>query len=360
MRIILSAAASADGCINDNSGRRLVLSSPEDWEQVHRLRAGCDALLVGAGTLRADNPSLVLKDANLRALRRHRGMDEDFIKVAVSGSGNVDPASRFFTEGKGEKIVFTCNRVGRDLHDAATVIRLPEITAEAIENALAERGVGTLMVEGGSSVLTMFLSEGAFDEFRLAVSPVIVGDSTAPRLTAGRMPCISMHLCDTWQAGQMSVSYYRNPARGMWQDYLHLKRAVELGTQSSPSCGAYCVGAVILTSSGEVFEGYTHRSSDFSHAEEEAIDAALAAGADLKGATMYSSMEPCSKRKSRPKSCSQHITDYGFSRVFFAMYEPSLFVQCNGAEMLRKAGIEVHAMEDLARGVVNANSHLKI
>ena len=71
-------------------------------------------------------------------------------------------------------------------------------------------------------------------------------------------------------------------------------------------------------------------------------------------------MEPCSKRKSRPKSCSRHIIDYGFSRVFFVMYEPSLFVDCNAESILRKAGVEVHVMEDLARGVVKANSHLKI
>ena len=359
MRIILSAAVSADGCINDNSGRRLVLSSPQDWEQVHRLRAGCDAILIGAGTLRADNPSLVLKDEKLRAERIRRGVCEDIAKVVVSGSGNVDPHSRFFTEGNGEKILLTCGQASEELRRAATVIRLPEITAEGIEEALSQRGIQTLMVEGGSAVLTMFLSEGVFDEFRLAVSPMIVGQTSAPRLT-GDMPPRRMHLCDTWQAGQMSVAYYRNPERPLWQDYLHLRRAVELGAECVPSSGSYCVGAVIQTCSGQVVEGYTHRSSATSHAEEEAIDAALAAGADLKGATMYSSMEPCSKRKSRPKSCSRHIIDYGFSRVFFVMYEPSLFVDCNAESILRKAGVEVHVMEDFARGVGKANSHLKI
>ena len=350
---------SVDGCINDNSGRRLVLSSEQDWEQVHRLRAGCDAILVGAGTIRADNPSLVIRDEKLRTLRARRGMNEDLIKVAVSGSGDVDFSSRFFTEGAAEKILFTCSPVSEALQSAATVIRLPKITAGAIETHLARRGIRTLMVEGGSAILTMFLTEGVFDEFRLAVSPMIVGDTSAPRLT-GSMPSLSMHLCDTWQAGQMSVMYCRNSRRSLWQDYLHLARAVELGAESRPSGGAYCVGAVVRTAAGEFFEGYTHRSSDTSHAEEEAIEAALAAGADLRGATMYSSMEPCSERKSRPKSCTRHIIDYGFSRVFFALYEPSLFVECDGVRRLREAGIEVHVMEDLACGVIKANSHLKI
>lgn len=359
MRIILSAAVSADGYINDNSGRRLVLSSSQDWEQVHRLRAGCDAILVGAGTLRADNPSLSIKDEGLVSMRLRHGQSADIIKVAVSGSGNVDAKSRFFTSGQGEKILFTVSDVSESLHRVATVIRLPKITAADIERELEKRGVRTLMVEGGSRILTMFLSEDVYDEFRLAISPVFVGDTSAPRLV-GEGRFAPMHQCDIWPAGQMSVIYYRNPRRALWRDYLNLKRAVELGRMCTPSERAYCVGAVVATSSGKIFEGYTHRSSETSHAEEEAISAALDAGADLHGAVMYSSMEPCSVRKSRPVSCSRHIIDSGFSRVFFAMYEPSLFVECNGTHLLREAGIEVCVMEDLARGVKRVNSHLKI
>ncbi len=348
-----------DGCLDDNTSERLRLSSEEDWEQVHRLRSACDAILVGAGTLRADNPSLVIKDGVLLSERRRRGLDRDLIKVAVSGSGDVDPESRFFTEGTAEKILITCSDVSERLRRAATVIRLPRIDAASIERCLSERGVSTLMVEGGSRILTMFVSEGVYDEFRLAMAPVVVGDSTAPHLL-GDMPAASAYLCESWQAGQMTVMYYRNRSRRMWQDYLHLKRAVELGGMCAPSAGSYCVGAVAVTAAGDIFEGYTHRSSESSHAEEEAIDAALRAGADLRGASMYSSMEPCSKRKSRPLSCSAHLIEHGFSRVFFAMYEPSLFVTCDGAGMLRRAGMEVHVLEDLAHGVSRVNGHLKI
>ena len=69
MEVIVSAAVSSDGYLDDCTPRRLVLSCAEDWAEVHRLRAWCDAILVGAETVRRDNPSLVIRDAGLRTWR---------------------------------------------------------------------------------------------------------------------------------------------------------------------------------------------------------------------------------------------------------------------------------------------------
>ena len=94
-------------------------------------------------------------------------------------------------------------------------------------------------------------------------------------------------------------------------------------------------------------------------AEMFSIAKALAAGAELRGAAMYSSMEPCSRRASEPESCTQLIIRHGFARAAFALYEPDCFVCCRGALTLREAGVDVRAYPALANGVWEANAHLK-
>ena len=103
MRVILSAAVTADGYLDDNGPGRLVISTPGDWAAVLRLRAGCDAILVGAETVRRDNPSLSLRDDAERARRAARGLRPDLSKAVVTRSGRLDPSLRFFTEGDADR-----------------------------------------------------------------------------------------------------------------------------------------------------------------------------------------------------------------------------------------------------------------
>lgn len=81
MKVTVSTAVSADGYLDDRSPDRLILSTPEDWAEVHRLRAACDAILVGAETIRRDNPSLLVGDEVLRRERIDRGLSPDPVKV---------------------------------------------------------------------------------------------------------------------------------------------------------------------------------------------------------------------------------------------------------------------------------------
>ena len=186
MAIILSAAVSIDGYIDDSSTQRLKLSSPEDWEAVQRLRATCDAILVGAGTVRKDNPSLVIRDEEVRRWRVEQGMDADIVKVTVTASGDLDPEAAFFREGDGRKIVFaTADADCTALERYAEVIKAEVVTPAFIRDALVERGYWRLMVEGGGEILTMFLHAGVADRLRLAVAPFFVGDPAAPRLVCG-------------------------------------------------------------------------------------------------------------------------------------------------------------------------------
>jgi 5-amino-6-(5-phosphoribosylamino)uracil reductase len=88
--VLLKVAMSIDGCIDDAGPRRRVFSSPEDQSRVDQLRAECDAILVGAKTVRAENPRLLVRSGKLRRKRQQQGLATDVTKVTLTRSGNLD------------------------------------------------------------------------------------------------------------------------------------------------------------------------------------------------------------------------------------------------------------------------------
>ncbi|MFD6104061.1 RibD family protein, partial [Nocardia salmonicida] len=106
MKVLLSVAASLDGYIDDASARRLLLSNTADFDRVDQIRAESDAILIGAQTLRTDNPRLLVNSAERRAARVAAGKPEYPVKVTVTDSGDLDPHLRFWHTG-GDKLVYT-------------------------------------------------------------------------------------------------------------------------------------------------------------------------------------------------------------------------------------------------------------
>lgn len=184
--VLLSVAMSIDGHIDDASPSRLRLSGPEDFDRVDEERASSDAILAGAGTLRADNPTLLVKDRRRRAARVAAGRPEFPVKVTLTATGNLDSRLDFWHRG-GAKLVYTTEagveRLGDRLAGLAEVVALGSGWVElgAVLDDLGARGVGRLLVEGGTAIHTAFLSQGLADELHLAVAPIIVGDARAPR-----------------------------------------------------------------------------------------------------------------------------------------------------------------------------------
>ncbi|WP_216216638.1 RibD family protein [Amycolatopsis aidingensis] len=187
--VLLSVAVSLDGYIDDGSATRLVLSNQEDVERVHQVRAGVDAILVGANTIRADDPRLTVRF----------GVPADPVKVTVTASGRLDPASRFFTTGRAGKLVYTPGSavpaVRERLGGVATVIGAGDpLDPRRVLADLAARKVRRLMVEGGGAMHTMFLTQGLADELQLVCAPFFVGDPDAPRFVhPGRFPQDARH-----------------------------------------------------------------------------------------------------------------------------------------------------------------------
>jgi riboflavin-specific deaminase-like protein len=183
--VLLSCAMSVDGYIDDTTPDRLLLSNAEDFDRVDAVRAECDAILIGASTMRKDNPRLLVNSEERRAGRVARGLPEYPLKVTVTASGDLDPELKFWHHG-GEKAVYCPDDVvpkaTAALGDLATVTGTgPELNLPRMLSDLAERGVGKLMVEGGSTIHTQFLTAGLADEIHLAIAPIFVGQPGAPR-----------------------------------------------------------------------------------------------------------------------------------------------------------------------------------
>lgn len=138
-----------------------------------------------------------------------------------------------------------------------------------------------------------------------------------------------------------------------------MKLAIELSHQCPPSEQAYSVGAVIVDEQGrEMARGYSRESDPHDHAEEAALAKVPSGDPRLRTATLYSTLEPCSTRKSRPRGCAQHILAAGIPRVVIAWREPTLFVDGEGYELLTAAGVIVTELPELAAEARAANAHL--
>ncbi|SHM92532.1 5-amino-6-(5-phosphoribosylamino)uracil reductase [Cryptosporangium aurantiacum] len=190
---MVSAAVSVDGYLDDASPNRLLLSNDADFDRVDEVRAGCDAILVGAETVRRDNPRLLVRSAERRAAREARGAIGSPLRVVLTRSGRLDPAAAVFAPG------------------AETVV----YRGEALDVVLADlvrRGVGRLLVEGGGSVQAQFLTAGLVDELHLVVAPFFVGDPAAPRFagpgTYPNGPDRRMRLVETRPIGDVVLLRY--------------------------------------------------------------------------------------------------------------------------------------------------------
>lgn len=145
-------------------------------------------------------------------------------------------------------------------------------------------------------------------------------------------------------------------------DYRWMREAIELSHRCPPAQGAFSVGAIIVDEHGdEVARGYSRQGDDpHVHAEEAALTQ-LTDNDRLPGGTIYTTLEPCSRRASRPLSCTQHILPSGLTRVVIAWREPALFVDdCQAIETLTASGLTVVEIPELAEAAQAANSHLAL
>ncbi len=376
--LLLSCATSADGYLDDASPRRLILSGPADLDRVDEVRAGCDAILVGAQTVRNDNPRLLIRDPRRSARRTARGLPPHPARVTLTATGDLDPAARFFAPGA-PRLVYCATpalaRARTRLGDSAVLIDAGDpLSLGFMLTDLAERAGPRALVEGGARVLGDFLAAGLADELHLAVAPFFVADPARPAPASAPRPDLPnpiptspffspnnttspMTLAGVSRVGEIALLRYLLGPGG--PDHRFLRWAVELSRLCPPSATAFSVGAVVVGEDGEVLAtGFSREQEDHDHAEEAALRKLGPRDPRLRHATLYSSLVPCGARASRPVTCVQHIVAAGIPRVVFAWREPALFTDGQGAEQLLAAGVAVTEVPELAERARAINAHL--
>lgn len=185
--VLLSVAVSLDGYIDDSSETRLLLSDEADFDRVDEVRSGVDAILVGANTVRRDDPRLLVRSTARLERRRAAGIAVGPSKVTLTRTGELDPDARFFTTGDSSKLVYAstgaAEAAGKRLGSLATVVPAGEpVGLECVLTDLAARGVRRLLVEGGAALQAELLAAHLVDELHLVYAPLFVGSRGGVRL----------------------------------------------------------------------------------------------------------------------------------------------------------------------------------
>ena len=179
-----------DGRISTRRGTPSDFSSKKDKHRLVEIRAQCDAVLVSAKTLAADNMSMGLPDAALRAARTARGQPAYPLRILLTNSGRINPALRLFEKTFSPIVIFATTRMPARtraalaekadlwLHDIPSV-NLPAMLA----TLRADYAVRRLVCEGGAQIFRALLTAGLVDELHVTLAPRIFGGENAPTLT---------------------------------------------------------------------------------------------------------------------------------------------------------------------------------
>lgn len=184
--VFVNVAMSADGKISTRERRQVRISGSADFARVDRIKAESDAIMVGIGTVLADNPSLTVKSPELRAGRRAAGKDEHPIRVVVDSAGKTPPDADILHKGTGKRIVAVSRRADPQrvaaLGEHATVVVAGDETVDlaALLAELYRQGVRRLMVEGGGTLIWALFAQGLVDELQTFVGNIVIGGKDAP------------------------------------------------------------------------------------------------------------------------------------------------------------------------------------
>jgi 2,5-diamino-6-(ribosylamino)-4(3H)-pyrimidinone 5'-phosphate reductase len=191
MRVIVNAAMSADGKLSTRDREQVPISGPTDFERVDELRAESDAVMVGVGTVLADDPSLTVDDPVRTAIREADGEPIQPARVIADSQGRT-PLDASVLDGDARTLLLASEAASAERVDAledagATVVVAGEDRVDFREALpkLRTEGVDQLMVEGGGEVIFSLFEAGLVDELSVFVGSTVIGGRDAPTLADG-------------------------------------------------------------------------------------------------------------------------------------------------------------------------------
>ncbi|RZV10961.1 2,5-diamino-6-(5-phosphoribosylamino)pyrimidin-4(3H)-one reductase [Natrinema hispanicum] len=190
MHVVVNAAMSADGKLSSRRREQIAISGEADFDRVDRLRADSDAVVVGVGTVLADDPHLTVKDETLRKQRRENGQPANPVRVVVDSSGRTPTDAAILDDAA---TTYVCLSEAASVERRAVLADRAELVTAGDERVdllrafatLQEQGLEQVMVEGGGELIFSLFDAGLVDELRVFIGSKIIGGRDAPTLADG-------------------------------------------------------------------------------------------------------------------------------------------------------------------------------
>jgi 5-amino-6-(5-phosphoribosylamino)uracil reductase len=190
-RVIANFAITFDAKISSREREPSLFSSAQDKRRLLEIRSLGDALLAGAGTVRADNMRMTISSKSLQNARVARGQRPQPLRIIVSNSGGVDPGWKVFKQSRsaGDIHIFSTTRMRREIREQLSkrghlhLVKTRVDLAGVLKTLRKELGVKTLVCEGGAQLFRSLCELDAVDEVYLTWCPVLLGGADAPTIT---------------------------------------------------------------------------------------------------------------------------------------------------------------------------------
>ena len=190
--VFINAAMSADGKISTVKRKQTRISGKRDFDRVDSLKAESDAIMVGIGTILADNPSLTVKSEKRREERRKARKEENPLRIVVDNKARTPVDAEILNKGEGKRIIAVSKQaVVEDVEKLGEKAEIlicgkEEVNLRNLLYLLWQRGVSRLMIEGGATLNWSLISQGLVDEIYIYVGNMIIGGENAPTLVDGK------------------------------------------------------------------------------------------------------------------------------------------------------------------------------
>lgn len=187
----INSAMSADGKISTKKRKQVRISGKADFDRVDELRATSDAVMVGIGTIRSDDPSLTVKSEDRRKRRAAQGLDENPARIVVDSKASIPLTADIFKKGTGKRIIVVSKAAPIErveaLKEKADIIVAgdAEVDLSVMAAELKKRGINRLMVEGGATLNWAMTRVGLVDQISVFVGNLVIGGREAPTFMDG-------------------------------------------------------------------------------------------------------------------------------------------------------------------------------
>lgn len=177
---------SADGKLSTVERRQVKISGPNDFKRVDVIKAENDAIMVGIGTVLADDPSLTVKSPELKEKRSSEERDENPVRIVIDSGARTPYDAEILHKGPGKRIIAVSNRADpgrlKELERYARIIKTGDerVDLRSLLEILGEEGIKSVMVEGGGSLIWSLFEENLVDEYYTCIGNVVIGGSSAP------------------------------------------------------------------------------------------------------------------------------------------------------------------------------------